>query len=125
MVIEGAGGLLVPLNNKHFVIDLIEKFDAEVILVSRNYLGNINHTLLSVEALKNRKLKIAGIIFTCKENKESEKIILNYSGLKFIGRVGEERAINKRTIQKYSELFKNSKSQVPNSNPQPPMANFS
>ena len=58
LVIEGAGGLMVPLNDKSLVIDLIEKFKAEVILVSNNYLGSINHTLLSVEALKSRNIAI-------------------------------------------------------------------
>ena len=51
LVIEGAGGLMVPLNRKDCIIDLIENFGVEAVLVSRNYLGSINHTLLSVEAL--------------------------------------------------------------------------
>src|ERR1700753_1865673 len=50
LIIEGAGGLMVPLNNNFLMIDLIKKLNAEVILVSRNYLGSINHTLLSLEA---------------------------------------------------------------------------
>ena len=75
LVIEGAGGLLVPLNDADCVIDLIQK-DYKVILVSRHYLGSINHTLLSFEALKSRKIEVAGIIFSGDENKASEEIIL-------------------------------------------------
>src|SRR5690606_25618839 len=58
LVIEGAGGLMVPLNDKHLLIDLISKLEAEVILVSRHYLGSINHTLLSIEALINRNIPV-------------------------------------------------------------------
>src|SRR6478672_3965437 len=63
LVIEGAGGVLVPLNEKDCVIDLIQK-DYTVIVVSRHYLGSINHTLLTLEALQNRKIQVAGIVFS-------------------------------------------------------------
>src|ERR1041385_3043150 len=53
LIVEGAGGLMVPLNNEFLIIDLIKKLGIEVILVSQNYLGSINHTLLSIYALKN------------------------------------------------------------------------
>src|SRR6478609_6633469 len=75
LVIEGAGGVFVPLNDTDCVIDLIQK-DYKVIVVSRHYLGSINHTLLTVEALQNRKLTIAGIVFSGDENTASETIIL-------------------------------------------------
>ena len=67
LVIEGAGGLLVPLNDNDTIIDLI-KSDYKIIVVSRHYLGSINHTLLSFEALKSRNLKVSGIIFSGDEN---------------------------------------------------------
>ncbi|MFC3157630.1 dethiobiotin synthase [Chryseobacterium arachidis] len=56
LILEGAGGLMVPLNDKDFMIDLIEKLNIPVALVVRNYLGCINHTLLSISALNQRKL---------------------------------------------------------------------
>jgi len=62
LVIEGAGGVFVPLNATDCVIDLIQP-DYKVIVVSRHYLGSINHTLLTIEALKNRNIPVAGIIF--------------------------------------------------------------
>ena len=63
LIIEGAGGLMVPLNTNFLIIDLIKQLNVEVILVSRNYLGSINHTLLSVDALKQRNIPVKGIIF--------------------------------------------------------------
>jgi dethiobiotin synthetase len=63
LIVEGAGGLMVPLNDYDTMIDLIERLQLPVILVSRHYLGSINHTLLSIDALKKRNLRIAGLIF--------------------------------------------------------------
>ncbi|MEJ7779059.1 MAG: dethiobiotin synthase [Daejeonella sp.] len=75
LIIEGAGGLMVPLNEKDLMIDLIKKFDAEVVLVSKNYLGSINHTILSAEILKSRNIDLCKIIFCGEEDESSEKII--------------------------------------------------
>lgn len=105
LVIEGAGGVLVPLNNSHFVIDLVQP-DYKIIIVSRHYLGSINHTLLTIEAIKNRGLTIAGIIFNGNENKATESLILNYSKLKFIGRINDEPYFDKNVIAEYADLFR-------------------
>jgi len=104
LVIEGAGGLLVPLNETDCIIDLIQK-DYKVIIVSRHYLGSINHTLLTIEALKNRKINIAGIIFNGNENKSTEAIILNKSGIKCIGRIEHEPYFDQNVIREYANLF--------------------
>jgi dethiobiotin synthetase len=105
LVIEGAGGLMVPLNRNHFMIDLIQKFDAEVILVVKNYLGSINHTLLSIDVLKSRGLKIMGIVINEEPHALSENIILQYSGLKLLGRIEKEGMIKKDVIEKYAKDF--------------------
>jgi dethiobiotin synthetase len=63
LVIEGAGGLFVPLNDRQFVLDLIRRLDATVLLVSRNYLGSINHSVLTANACRNHGLRVAGWIF--------------------------------------------------------------
>ncbi len=105
LVIEGAGGLFVPLNEKDFIIDLIQKLDTEVVLVVQNYLGSINHTLLSIDALKNRNIKLLGIIISGIENKLSEEVILQHSGVKLLGRVHKEVHINADTIKKYETEF--------------------
>ena len=104
-VIEGAGGVYVPLNDTDCVIDLIKE-DYKVVVVSRHYLGSINHTLLTIEALKSRKINIAGIIFSGEENKATESIILNKTGVKCIGRIEEEPYFDQNVIKEYADLFR-------------------
>lgn len=105
LVIEGAGGLLVPLNSKDCIIDLIQPEDV-IILVSRHYLGSINHTLLSVEALQTRGFKNIGIIFSGTSTPSTENIILEKTNVKYIGNIDEEAQINMEIIQKYAIKFK-------------------
>lgn len=105
LVIEGAGGVFVPLNDTDCVIDLIQP-DYKVIVVSRHYLGSINHTLLTVEALKNRNIAIAGIIFSGTENKPSEEIILKKTNLKCIGRIDQEPYFDQNVILEYADSFR-------------------
>nr|WP_294777703.1 dethiobiotin synthase [uncultured Flavobacterium sp.] len=105
LVIEGAGGVLVPLNDQDCVIDLIQP-DYKVIVVSRHYLGSINHTLLTIEALQNRKIKVAGIIFSGDENQATESIILNKTGAKFIGRIDNEPYFDANVVSYYADKFR-------------------
>jgi len=105
LVVEGAGGLMVPLNDNYLIIDLIKHLDIEVVLVSQNYLGSINHTILSIDALTNRGIKIFGIIFNGDENAETEKYILNYSDLKCLGRIQQHETINKEIVLSYKSQF--------------------
>jgi len=108
LVIEGAGGALVPLNDRRFVIEMAAKFEAEVILVANIYLGSINHTLLTVNELKRRKLKIKGIVFNGPKNEESERIILKHSGYPLLLRLKQEEALTHEIINKYAwQLKKN------------------
>ena len=105
LVVEGAGGILVPLSRKELMIDLIEKMDIPVVLVSRHYLGSINHTLLSVEILKNRNIPIKGIVFNG-TNKTSEDFILQYTGLDCIARIHDEPKLDKEKIREYASKIK-------------------
>jgi dethiobiotin synthetase len=105
LVIEGAGGIFVPLNDKDCVIDLIQN-EYKVIVVSRHYLGSINHTLLTIEALQSRKITVAGIVFSGDENKPTESIIINKTGIKFIGRIENEPYFDQNVIQYYADLFR-------------------
>lgn len=105
LVVEGAGGVFVPLNSKDCVIDLVQP-DYKVIVVSRHYLGSINHTLLTIEALQNRKITIAGIIFSGDENKATEEIIQSKSGLKCIGRIEQEPYFDQNVIKEYADRFR-------------------
>ena len=105
LVVEGAGGLLVPLNDTETIIDLIQPTD-KVIIVSRHYLGSINHTLLTIEALKSRKLDIAGIIFSGEEHPTTEAIITKMGQVPVIGRIEEEPYFDTRVVSEYASLFK-------------------
>lgn len=105
LVIEGAGGILVPLNDKDCVVDLIQK-DYQVIVVSRHYLGSINHTLTTIESLQNRNISIAGIIFNGDENKPTEGIILSKTKLKMLGRIENEPYFDKNVIRYYADKFR-------------------
>lgn len=106
LIVEGAGGLMVPLNNQDLIIDLIKKLDLEVVLVSKNYLGSINHTLLSVEALKNRNIPIAGLIFNGDKNEATENIIIKMTGIKVIANILTMPKIDKENITSMAEKLK-------------------
>ncbi|TCC98223.1 dethiobiotin synthase [Pedobacter psychroterrae] len=105
LVIEGAGGLMVPLNNKELILDLIKRLNPKVIVVSQNYLGSINHTLLTLETLKAHQIKVAGLIFNGTANAESENYIESYTGVKIIGRVPSMNVIDKETVRKAGQYI--------------------
>jgi dethiobiotin synthetase len=105
LVIEGAGGCLVPLNDHEFIIDLIKHLNSQVIIVADLYLGSINHTLLTIEALKKRNIDIKGIIFNGEMNTESERIILLHANLPCLLRISKEEMIDNATVIKYAKLF--------------------
>lgn len=105
LVIEGAGGLYVPLNDTDTIADLI-KPDYKVIVVSRHYLGSINHTLLTVEALKQRNIAVAGIVFNGDELPSTEDIILKKTGLAMIGRIENEPYFDQNVISYYANIFR-------------------
>lgn len=103
LVIEGAGGLLVPLNESDTIIDLIKK-DYKVVVVSRHYLGSINHTLLTVQALKQAGLDSI-ILFNGNENPTTESIITSKSGMPVLGRIPEMETPNKYAIRQIADLL--------------------
>ena len=105
LVIEGAGGLMVPLNDQLSIVDLIND-DYKVVVVSRNYLGSINHTLLTLELLKGRALPVAGIIFSGDRNPSSETIILQRSGVGCIGYIEQEPYFDQNVIKEYADAFR-------------------
>lgn len=98
LIIEGAGGLMVPINEEELILDLIKNLAVEVIVVSQNYLGSINHTLLTINTLKQHHVKIKGIVFSGEENLESQRYILKYSGLHLIGRIPFLNNLSKEEI---------------------------
>lgn len=77
-IVEGAGGLLVPLNDRQLMTDLIARLGLPVVLVTRSTLGTINHTLLSLEALRRRSLNIAGVVMVGEPNRQNRAAIEHF-----------------------------------------------
>ena len=104
LVIEGAGGLLVPINTTNTILDVI-KPDYKVIVVSRHYLGSINHSLLTISLLKDKGFEVS-VIFSGNEHKTTEDIIKKMTNVKVIGRIEEEPYFDKNVIKAYAEEFR-------------------
>jgi len=98
LIIEGAGGLLVPLNQQETILTLIKKLNAKVIIVSRNELGSINHSLLTAAVLSHEKIDVAGWIFT-DDYMHYENEIAGWSGFPLLGSVKHLPVISKDTIK--------------------------
>ncbi len=98
LVIEGAGGLMVPLNKKKLILNLIKELRAKVIIVSKNELGSINHSLLTAAVLKKEKADVAGWIFT-EDYKNYEEEIAGWSGFPVIATVKHLPVVSKETIK--------------------------
>jgi dethiobiotin synthetase len=103
LIIETAGGIMSPLSENLLNLDLAEHLACPIVLVSKNYLGSINHTLLTINALQSRKLPILGIIFNGEANEASEKMILRYSGLPLLFSVPQFENLNPISLQKYAQ----------------------
>lgn len=98
LIIEGAGGLMVPLNAKALILDLIKKLNAQVIVVSQNYLGSINHTLLTLEVLKASQVNVKGLIFNGSPNPETESYISQYSQTGILGHIPKMSVVDQQSI---------------------------
>ncbi|MCX5782208.1 MAG: dethiobiotin synthase [Elusimicrobia bacterium] len=95
LLVEGIGGLMVPIKRNFFVLDMIKKFSLPVLVVARPFLGTINHTLLTVDKLVQKKIKVLGIVFSSGEKltlaeKTNSEIIKNLTGLPVIEVLDEE-----------------------------------
>jgi dethiobiotin synthetase len=106
LIVEGAGGLMVPLTQNLLIKDLIIKFQLPVILVSMNYLGSINHTITTVETMRQYNIKIAGIIFNGIPNPESEEFILQYTGLKLLGKIPKADILSKGFVTQQADKLR-------------------
>ena len=102
LVVEGAGGLLVPLNDTEFMADLALSLDATVILVSRNYLGSINHSLLTAEVCRMRGLRVAGWIFN-DQYMDYEEEIVKWSGYPRLGSVPFAESSDREFVRRQAE----------------------
>ncbi|MGB2760093.1 dethiobiotin synthase [Maribacter stanieri] len=103
LIIEGSGGILVPLNDEDTMFDIIMP-DYKVVVVSRNYLGSINHSLLTIKWLLHKGYDVS-VIFSGEANPHTENIILHKTGVSLIGRIDEEKEFTKEVIKKYADRF--------------------
>ena len=100
LIIEGAGGIMVPINEKgDTYLDVFEELKLPVIIISKNYLGSINHTLMTIEMIQSRGIEIKGIIFSGISNEATESIILSKTKLKCLARIPEATEVNAEFIQ--------------------------
>ncbi|MBX2909951.1 MAG: dethiobiotin synthase [Chitinophagales bacterium] len=106
LVIEGAGGIMVPLNDESVILDLIVDWETPAIVVSKNYLGSINHTILTCEMLNAAGVEISGIIFNGEPTPSSEEYILNYTNLPMLGRIEQTEKVERKFIQTQAEKLR-------------------
>jgi dethiobiotin synthetase len=102
LVVELAGGAMVPLNDSATNIDLIKRLKLPVVVVSRHYLGSINHTLLTLFVLRAHDIPVAGIVFNGEELPDTERIITTMSGVAVIGRVPSFGEVSQGSVSTFA-----------------------
>lgn len=105
LIIEGAGGLKVPINHRQTILDLIRPED-KVIVVSKNYLGSINHTLMTIDVLRQNGIEPLGIVFNGNENKATQEIIVELAKVPMIARIDTYKELTKSVILKEANKMK-------------------
>ena len=98
LIVEGAGGALVPINSTQLMTDLMFHLALPVLLVSRTALGTINHTLLSVAALRASRLDVRGVILVGKPNRDNRRAIEHYGGIEVVGAVPLLKKLNRAAL---------------------------
>jgi dethiobiotin synthetase len=98
LIVEGAGGVMAPINSGQFMLDLMNHLSLPVILAARSTLGTINHTLLSLRALRDSRLSVRGVVLIGPENVENQKAIEHYGDVCIAGIIPELREIGRQTL---------------------------
>jgi dethiobiotin synthetase len=99
LVMEGAGGVLVPINENEFMIDLIRHLGAPVVVAARSSLGTINHTLLSLAALRRAELPMLGVVLIGERNADNREAIEKFGRVRVVGGIPPLAAINRKTLR--------------------------
>ena len=108
IIIEGAGGVMVPLNYKgNMIVELASMFEAKVIIVFKNYLGSINHTLLTIDKVKSVGLDILGLLVVGDEVTSSERIIEDATQMNIISRIPIVDRVNQKWVKEQGLRVKN------------------
>ncbi len=102
LVVELAGGVMVPLNDRVTNIDLVKRLGLPVIVVSRHYLGSINHTLLTLFTLRAHNIPVLGVVFNGEELPDTERIIATVGEVSVIGRVPSFEEVSPRSISSFA-----------------------
>lgn len=103
LVVEGAGGLMVPITKNYLFADWLAQYKLPTIIVSRHYLGSINHTLLTIAQLRQLDVPIAGVIFVGEENVDTEKMILQHGKVICLGRIPIAASLDKDFVSKQAK----------------------
>ena len=103
LVVEGAGGVMVPLNEEHTMLDLMRRLALPVLVVGRNALGTINHTLLTVEQLRRHGLEILGVVLNGGRNADHREAVERYAGVEVLGEVGRFVQIGPAEVRRVFE----------------------
>jgi dethiobiotin synthase len=98
-IVEGAGGLLVPIDDRTLMVDLIARLGLSVVVVARSSLGTINHTLLTLEGLRGRSIPVAGVIMTGERNIENRMAIEHYGHVSVLGELPVLTPLTTRSLQ--------------------------
>lgn len=104
LVVEGAGGVMVPVCDDLLMIDIMARFALPVVLVARSGLGTINHSLLTIEALKRRGIEILGIVFSGNENPDNMRCIEQFGGVKTLFNVPKIAHISSQSVAEHAKL---------------------
>jgi dethiobiotin synthetase len=104
-IVEGAGGVLVPLNERELMIDLVSRLGVPAVVVARTTLGTINHTLLTIEALRSRTLVVVGTILVGAPNAENRAAIETYSCLPVLGELPILTPLNAASLARAAEAL--------------------
>ncbi len=102
-IVEGAGGILVPLNEKDLMIDLMQKLNLPTVIVSRSVLGTINHTLLTIESLRNQNIEILGVIMNGEPNLENRKAIEHYGKVSVLAEMPKFEKLDFKILNNWSK----------------------
>lgn len=106
-IVEGAGGVLVPLNDDELMIDLMQQLRLPVVVVARSGLGTINHSLLTAQALRSRNLEIFGFVMSGEPNKENRRAVEKYGKARVLAEIPKFATIDGKTLQNWTEQNKN------------------
>lgn len=111
LIIEGAGGVLVPISNEYVMVDMVDYFNWPVVVVVRNYLGSINHTLLTLEFLEMKGIQVLGLIFNGNEYNNNFDTVEHFSSMPVLGMFSETEAVSKEYVLQQAENLRQTMSQ--------------